>query len=88
VPTARAGRGCPNPQPSGDGDQLDGQELYGPDTFQTNALGGSDIRGCGLPGLGFASAAPNFTMFLSGMEQLRAAGDRGELGCDTNASGA
>jgi hypothetical protein len=57
-----------------------GQELYGPDTFQTNAMGGSDIRDCGLPGLGFASAAPNFTMFLSGMQKLRAAGDRGELG--------
>ncbi|KPQ17630.1 MAG: hypothetical protein HLUCCO18_03845 [Rhodobacteraceae bacterium HLUCCO18] len=75
--------GCPNPELQGMVISTTGQDLFGPDTFQTTAMGGSDIGSCGLPGTGFASAAPNFTMYLSGMESYGRLEIEVNSSCDT-----
>jgi len=84
VPQPAPVAGCPNPQLQGMMINTTGQELYSPDTFQTNAMGGSDIGGCGLPGVGYASAAPNFTMMLSGMQSYGRLEIEVSSTCDTN----
>ena len=46
-------------------------------------MGGTDIGTCGLPGTGYASAAPNFTMYLSGMQSYGRLEIEVDSGCDT-----
>jgi hypothetical protein len=84
VPQPAPVAGCPNPQLQGMVINTTGEELYSPDTFQTNAMGGSDISGCGLPGVGFASAQPNFTMFLNGMQSYGRLEIEVNTSCDSN----
>lgn len=34
-------------------------------------MGGADVNGCGLPGFGYASQAPQYSFYLSGMDAYR-----------------
>jgi len=61
--------GCPTWNTPGQTFNLTGSDLYSADTFQTMASGSTDVSACGIPGFGFANAAPNFSFMLSGMEQ-------------------
>lgn len=71
VPAAPAATGCPSFAYTGATFSLTGQDLYSADTFQTQAIGGADVASCGLPGTGFASEAPQYSFYLSGMDQYR-----------------
>jgi hypothetical protein len=82
-PTPAPAGGCPNPNMQGAPITTSGSDLYGPDTYQTNAVGGAELSACGLPGSGYASATPNFSLFLSGMQDYGRLEIEVDSSCDT-----
>lgn len=74
---------CPDATLQGIPVTTTGDALSGPDTFETTASGSGDLGACGLPGVGFAEAAPNFTLFLSGMRRFGQLEIQVGSACDT-----
>lgn len=77
--------GCPNPNLQGVPVQTTGAALYSPTDYFTTAAGSQQLNSCGLPvfSSGYFNATPNFSFFLSGMEQYGRLEIEGEASCDT-----
>lgn len=77
--------GCPNPALQGVPVSSTGSALYSPTDYFTTAGGSQAIGDCGLPvfGSGYVNAQPNFSFFLSGMQEYGRLEIEGEAGCDT-----
>ncbi|WP_210405415.1 hypothetical protein [Rhodophyticola sp. CCM32] len=74
--------GCPTFALTGQQLNLTGQQLYSPQSYGLQAGGGADVSGCGINAGGYANAAPNYSFYLSGMEDYRLAIDV-DSQCDT-----
>ncbi len=62
---------CPTIGLTGPSYDLNGPQLYTPSTFSASAYGSTDISGCGLPGHGWFTPAPQFSFNLSQMQGYR-----------------
>ncbi len=71
TPAPSGGGNCPSFAYTGATFSLTGDDLYSRDSFQSQAMGGADVNGCGLPGFGYASQAPQYSFYLSGMDAYR-----------------
>jgi hypothetical protein len=77
--------GCPNPNLQGVPVQTTGSALYSPTDYFTTAAGSQQLNTCGLPvfSSGYFNAQPNFSFFLSGMQEYGRLEIEGEASCDT-----
>jgi hypothetical protein len=77
--------GCPDPGLQGVPVTITGEALYSPTDFVTTAAGSQSVGDCGLPvmGGGYFDAQPNFSFFLSGMQDYGRLEIEGEAACDT-----
>lgn len=77
--------GCPNPAMQGAVVNTTGSNLYSPTDYALTAGGPTDISSCGLPvaAWGSFSAQPNYSFFLSGMQEYGRLEIEGEASCDT-----
>lgn len=77
--------GCPNPNMQGVPVQNTGSALYSPTDYFTTASGTQQLSACGLPvfSSGYFNAQPNFSFFLSGMQEYGRLEIEGEASCDT-----
>ncbi len=85
VPGGPVVGGCPNPNMQGVPVSTTGQALYSPTDYFTTASGTQQLNSCGLPVMssGFFNAQPNFSFFLSGMQEYGRLEIEGEASCDT-----
>ncbi len=63
---------CPTYSQQGASYTYSGDQLYSPQSFGVVAGGQNNIRNCGIPGVnrtGWVTSAPDFTFYLSGMDQ-------------------
>ena len=79
------GGGCPNPGMQGVPVTTTGSALYSPTDYVTTASGSQQLSNCGLPvfSTGYFNAQPNFSFFLSGMQEYGRLEIEGEASCDT-----
>ena len=77
--------GCPTPGMQGVPVTTTGSALYSPTDYVTTAGGTQLLSDCGLPisGRGYVNAQPNFSFFLSGMQEYGRLEIEGEASCDT-----
>ncbi|BDW84976.1 hypothetical protein [Roseicyclus marinus] len=77
--------GCPNPSMQGVPVSTTGSALYSPTDYFTTASGSQQLSACGLPvfSTGYFNAQPNFSFFLSGMQEYGRLEIEGEASCDT-----
>lgn len=77
--------GCPNPGFQGVTISNTGSALYSPTDYYTTAGGAQFLGDCGLPvmGSGYFNAQPNFSFFLSGMQDYGRLEISGDAVCDT-----
>ncbi|MEM1273893.1 MAG: hypothetical protein AAGF88_08750 [Pseudomonadota bacterium] len=72
APAPSTAGGCPTWNFTGQQITATGQFLYSPQNYAVQASGSTEIGGCNIPGAyGYANAAPDYTFYLSGMEQYR-----------------
>ena len=62
---------CPTIGLTGPSYHLNGPQLYSPTNFAASAYGSGEISGCGLPGHGWFTPAPQFSFNLSQMQGYR-----------------
>ncbi len=75
--------GCPTYSLTGQPVYVSGQQLYAPQTYSVQAGGSTNISNCGVGGRGYAYAAPNYSFYLSGMENYGRLEIQVTSSCDT-----
>ncbi|WP_375550246.1 hypothetical protein [Rhodophyticola porphyridii] len=75
APQPQQAAGCPSFALSGQQVNITGQQLYSPQAYGVQAGGGTPVGDCGIGAGGYANATPDYTFFLSGMDQYRLAID-------------
>ncbi len=71
--TPQQAGGCPTWNLQGAQITVTGDQLYSPQRYGVVAQGGATPEACGLPGTGFFTDAPQYSFYLSGMDQYRLA---------------
>ena len=72
IAMASAAAACPTYNQTGATYTYTGQQLYSPQSFGVTAGGQNNIGDCNIPGVnrtGYVTSAPDFTFYLSGMDQ-------------------
>ena len=84
------GGGCPTPRSAGRGESRPrDRRSNSPTDYFTTASGTQQLSDCGLPilGGGYFNAQPNFSFFLSGMQEYGRLEIEGEASCDNRHAG-
>ncbi|WP_420396523.1 OmpA family protein [Nioella sp.] len=60
---------CPTFNQTGASHTLTGQQLYSPQSYSVVAGGQNPLQNCGFSNFGYVTTAPDFSFYLSGMDQ-------------------
>ena len=60
---------CPTFNQTGASYSLTGQQLYSPQSYSVVAGGQNPLQNCGFSNSGYVTTAPDFSFYLSGMDQ-------------------
>ena len=84
APAPTPAGGCPSFGMTGQQITSTGEILYSPQRYSVQAGGATHLSGCGIPGasFGYVDAAPDYTFFLSGMEDYGRLEIEVESSCD------